>query len=96
MIERYAMAVQIERTIYDEWTAMGQPATERGGTTGKVVVEHPLIAAIAKASAAAAKLSEQLGLTGAPKRSGAGRPTGAVSAPDRKAQQGKPKLTLAK
>lgn len=92
-IERYANAVQLERKLYDEWTRLGQPATEFGGTTGRNIVEHPLVQAIARASAAAAKLSEQLGTA---KRVGAGRPAGAVSAPDRVAARQRPRLTLAK
>ncbi len=94
MIERYATAVEIERGLYDDWTALGQPATELGGTTGHVLVEHPLIPAIAKASAAAAKLSEQLGLTGNARKS-VGRQIGTLRAPDRVAAGQRPRLRLA-
>jgi hypothetical protein len=95
MIERDAMAVELERTLYDDWNAEGLPAMTLGGASGKTLVEHPMIAAIIKSSAAAAKLDTQLGISSAARRVGPGRLPGTLRAADRVARNGKktPRLT---
>jgi hypothetical protein len=80
-VERYSRAVEDEMRLRHAWEQLGCQVTELGGTTGKVLVAHPLIEEIRKASAAAAKLAETVGLGGV--KSAAGRPVGARSAPDR-------------
>ena len=84
-IERFARAVEDEMRVRDAWEALGCPATEIGGNTGRNVIAHPLLEEIRKAAAAAAKHAEAVGLGGT-KQSAGGRPTGKASAPDRTAE----------
>ena len=84
-IERFARAVEDEMRVRDAWEALGCPATEIGGNTGRNVIAHPLLEEIRKAAAAAAKHAEAVGLGGI-KQSAGGRPTGKASAPDRVAE----------
>jgi hypothetical protein len=94
-IERYAVAVELERVVYNNWVELGCPSTTLGGASGKTLVEHPLIAAIIKSSAAAARLDVQLGISSAARRTGPGRLQGTLRAPDRVSAHGEktPRLT---
>jgi len=90
--------VEVERGIYDDWCALGCLTTALGETTGRTLVEHPLIAAYLRASAATAKLADQLGIASRVRKSVGGRPIGAVSPPDRVAARNgtRGRLTLAR
>jgi P27 family predicted phage terminase small subunit len=89
-IERYALAVGAWRELERAWLDAGRPSTTLGGSTGSVEVPHPLVAQLAQARAHAAELGDRLGLDPQARRrlarrTGAGRPAGAASAPDRAA-----------
>lgn len=92
MIEQYAIACQLARGIYDDWNADGRPAFYRSGDK---ILEHPLVGAIIKAQGAVVKLSEQIVMT-APVKNHVGRRRGSVSAPDRAAAAGRPRLLVLK
>jgi hypothetical protein len=47
-IERYAMAVELARSVYDSWVEHGCPSTTYGGASGSTLVEHPPVGAIIK------------------------------------------------
>jgi hypothetical protein len=42
-VERYERAVELAERIRAEWAKAGCPLTAMGGSTGKVVVTHPLV-----------------------------------------------------
>ena len=84
---RYVRAVDTAERLYQEWISSGQPTTSLGGATGKSVVAHPLIKAIADAEALACRFGEKLGLdpVNSKKTGRPGRPAGSAHAPDRTA-----------
>ena len=56
----YCEARDRSRKLRAEWEALGSPATAMGGSTGKVLVEHPLLRAMRMAEAPESKLREVL------------------------------------
>lgn len=78
LVARYCRAVSLSRTA---WRKVPKSLTARG-SMGQPVA-HPMIAVAQKADAEAARFGAMLGIDLSVKR-GAGRPPGAVSAPDRK------------
>jgi phage terminase small subunit len=85
-LHRYASAVQLARELDRQWKAEGSPGIIVGPRGG--VAAHPLPGLIEKAERAAADLGAALGLDPqARRRMGrrVGRPAGAASARDRKA-----------
>jgi hypothetical protein len=66
-IDRYARPVAVELTLRDEWLALGCPALATGGSHGAIVVAHPLLDSMRRASQAAHRLGEPLGLVKAAK-----------------------------
>lgn len=100
-VARYAAAVGAWAALEAQWKHAGRPGTALGGATGTAQVPHPLIAQIAVARREAAQLGAALGLDPLgrwkmQRRTGAGRPAGAASAPDRSTpvEPGRPGRTL--
>jgi hypothetical protein len=85
-LERYARLVDMAAHLRDEWTKAGCPVTTTGGSTGQVLIPHPLPKMIRDAERSAATAWTALKVP-RPR----GRPQGAASAPDRTA--GPPRLT---
>ena len=56
----YCEARDRSRKLRAEWEELGSPATAMGGSTGKVLVEHPLLRAMRMAEAHESKLREVL------------------------------------
>ena len=56
----YCGARDRSRRLRAEWEELGSPATAMGGSTGKVLVEHPLLRAMRMAEAHESKLREVL------------------------------------
>jgi hypothetical protein len=54
----YLVAKERSEKLRAEWAALGSPATEMGGSTGKVLTEHPLLRAMRMAEAHEAKQRE--------------------------------------
>ena len=83
-IDRYADAVALAAMLRAQWRELGSPTMAEGSM--RQPIAHPMIKLIADADAAAAKYAGAVGLdaTARVKRA-AGRPAGAVSAPDRTA-----------
>jgi hypothetical protein len=73
--------------ILAEWQKLGRPVLALGGQTGRNTVPHPLIGMLREADL----LCDRLGKSARRPFSRAGRPVGAVSAPDRAEP---PRLTL--
>lgn len=88
-IERYASAVGAFVALEREWERAGRPGLSEGGSTGLVLVPHPLVAELALARREAAHMGGLLGLDprgrSVMRRRAGGRPQGAASAPDRAA-----------
>jgi len=79
---RYSDALEREAMLKSFWENKGFPITVLGGSTGRVEVVHPLIAAIVQAEAHTERMSRPL--VEKVKRP-VGRPKGSESAPDRDA-----------
>ena len=78
--ERYGAAVARRARIEREWEELGSPVTALGGATGRALVPHPLVRMLQEADTLCDRLARTL-----QRRAAAGRPPGAVSAPDRAA-----------
>ena len=76
--ERYEAAKGRRARILTEWETLGCPVTALGGSTGRTASAHPLLKALNDIDVLCARLERELV---PPAR--AGRPVGAVSAPDR-------------
>ena len=59
-VAMYAEAKRRSQTLRAEWRSLGEPALEMGGSTGRVPVAHPLLAAMRASEAHEARLREQL------------------------------------
>lgn len=61
-IDRFALAVDMAHRIQAEWVKRKLPILTKGGTTGNVVVAHPLVAMLAESERNAARFGGYLGL----------------------------------
>jgi hypothetical protein len=57
-LDAYWAARERSRKLRAEWEVLGSPATALGGSTGKVLTEHPLLSAMRMAEGHEAKLRE--------------------------------------
>jgi phage terminase small subunit len=84
-LHRFALAVDDEDRIRGEWDDWARPVVCMGGSTGRQLATHPLLAALDQADKRVARTAKELGLT-PDARSGlksAGRPRGTSQSPDR-------------
>lgn len=92
-IARYVAAVDATDRIRKAWSDAGFPVIGSGGATGRADVAHPVLRALREHEAHTQRLADDLGLLPA-KNKQVGRPAGAVSAADRRAEP--PKFTRLK
>jgi hypothetical protein len=59
-IDAYCEAKARSRQLRAEWVELGSPSMTKGGSTGQVLVPHPLLASMRLAEQHEAKLREQL------------------------------------
>jgi hypothetical protein len=58
--ERYTQAVELAKRVRAEWAELGCPLTTEGGSTGKAIVIHPLVALLLNVERDAQRFSHEV------------------------------------